>query len=249
MTYIEFLFIFTIVPIIILAFLLRKELNAHYIRTLLLVSAIAFAATALWDNYAVYSGIWMFPPEKTLGIYLWYVPLEEYMFFFLQTYLTGLVQLLYLLKGGYDPRSGKEESRANVQIFPLIVLMSMFTLQQTREDVILLPFGKLNYLFHLFAWSGAFVLIQFIFGGRKIRDNAKLIIIPTLIMTAYFSLADSISIGNGIWSFDPEQTIGTKVGNVPLEEILFFFMTNLLVTEAMVLFLNQSLLKPKQKIS
>lgn len=249
MTYIEFLLIFTVVPIIILAFILRKELNAQYVRTLLLVSGIAFAATALWDNYAVYSGIWMFPPEKTLGIYLWYVPLEEYMFFFLQTYLTGLVQLYYLLKGGYDPKYSKSGTRANIQIFPLIVLMSMFTLQVNREDVILLPFGEFNYLFHLFAWAGSFVLIQFIFGGRKIRDNSKLIIIPTLIMTAYFSLADSISIGNGIWSFDPEQTIGTKVGNVPLEEILFFFMTNLLVTEAMVLFLNQSLLKPKQKNS
>ena len=98
MTYIDFLLVFTVLPISILLILLRRFLNKQYIMTLLLVSVIAFVATSAWDNYAVYSGIWMFPREKTLGIYLYYVPIEEYLFFFLQTYLTGLVQLFYLSK-------------------------------------------------------------------------------------------------------------------------------------------------------
>jgi putative membrane protein len=247
MTYTEFLLYFTVIPIIILAFILRNDLEKSHILTLLLVSVIAFAATALWDNFAVYSGIWMFPRDKTLGIYFGYVPLEEYLFFFLQTYLTGLVQLYCLFKVRFFRKQSVSEIKLRTILFPLIILASIVNFWERTNEPFKLPFGNWNYLFHLFSWAGLFVLIQYAFGRKKITQNFRLILIPTLVMTAYFSLADSISIGNGIWSFDPMQTIGTKIGNVPLEEILFFFMTNLLITEAMVLFLNQKHLNAKIK--
>jgi len=247
MTYSQFLIIFTVIPIIVLLYLLRKELTRKYINTLLLVSAIAFTATAIWDNYAVYSGIWMFPREKTLGIYFYYVPLEEYLFFFLQTYLTGLVQLFYLFRFYKNGTTKKGVGTSMRSLFSLNVCALIINFSQIENEPLKLPFGKWNYLFHLFAWAGTFILIQLIFGRKKIIPNLKLIAVPTVIMTIYFSLADSISIGNGIWSFDPAQTIGTKLGNVPVEEILFFLMTNILITEAMVLFLNQDLLIPKRK--
>ena len=240
MTYTQFLLIFTVIPITVLAIVLRKDLSAVYIKTLLIVSLIAFTATSVWDNYAVYSGIWQFPPEKTLGIYLYYVPIEEYAFFFLQTYLTGLVQLFILFRTG--KKADLQSGQIRKAIFPLILFPLIANLHQDQSDKLILPFGNWNYLFHLFSWSGFFVLIQLVFGWKKITENLKLIYVPTLIMTVYFSLADSVSIGNGIWTFDPAQTIGTKVGNVPLEEILFFLMTNLLITEAMVLLLNQKYL-------
>ncbi len=96
MTYLSFLFLFTIIPSVMLIIFLWKTLEWDYLKVLLFVSLIAFSATSLWDNYAVYSGIWYFPQEKTTGIKLFYVPIEEYMFFFLQTYTTGLMQLLYM---------------------------------------------------------------------------------------------------------------------------------------------------------
>ncbi len=244
MTYSEFLLIFTIAPILILAVALRKDIKAAHIKTLLLVSLIAFVATSAWDNFAVYSGIWMFPPEKTLGLYLYYVPVEEYAFFFLQTYLTGLVQLLILFRENRHHKPA-DKVQTHAAIFSLIVFPLIANFSISADEIIRLPFGNWNYLFHLFAWSGFFVLVQLVFGWSKIKKNLKIIILPTLIMTIYFSLADAISIGNGIWSFDPEQTIGTKLGNVPVEEILFFLMTNLLITEAMVLFLRQEYLLKK----
>ena len=247
MTYIDFLLVFTVLPISILLILLRRFLNKQYILTLLLVSVIAFVATSAWDNYAVYSGIWMFPREKTLGIYLYYVPIEEYLFFFLQTYLTGLVQLFYLSKFYNIEDKHPAKNSVSIKIFSLSVYALIFYLYANDTEPLKLPFGEWNYLFHLFSWAGTFILIQFVFGRRKIIHNIKLIIVPTIIMTIYFSLADSISIGNGIWYFDPVQTIGAKIGNVPVEEILFFLMTNILITEAMVLFLKQEFLLPKKK--
>lgn len=230
MTYIEFLFIFTVVPIVILVFLLKKYLDAIYIKWLLVVSIIAFIATSGWDNYAVYCGIWHFPEDKTLGIKLFYVPVEEYLFFFLQTFSTGLVQLFFIKKN-IDTNFKK----STFLLTPLLFF-------QTNE-ILKLPFGNLNYLFHLFSWGGFFILIQIIAGRNKIFKNISLIAFPSLIMTLYFSAADSISIGQGIWEFDALQTTGIRIHNIPLEEILFFLVTNTLITEAMILFLPSKFLK------
>ena len=230
MNYIEFLFLFTVIPVIILAIFLRKYLDIVYVKWLLIVSVIAFAATAGWDNYAVYSGIWHFPEDKTLGIKLFYVPVEEYLFFFLQTFTTGLVQLFFIKKN------------IDINIKKSIFLLIPLLFFQTNE-ILKLPFGNLNYLFHLFSWGGFFIIIQIFAGRKKIINNIFLIVMPSLIMTLYFSIADSISIGQGIWEFDPLQTTGIRLYNIPLEEILFFLVTNILITEAMILFLPSKYLK------
>jgi len=236
MTYIEFLFIFTVIPIVILVLVLRKYLDAVYIKWLIIVSIVAFAATSGWDNYAVYSGIWHFPEDKTLGIKLFYVPVEEYLFFFLQTFTTGLVQLFFIKKN--------IEIKIKKSTFLLIPLLFF----QTNE-ILRLPFENLNYLFHLFSWGGFFILIQIIAGRKKIPKYISAIIIPSIVMTIYFSVADSISIGQGIWDFDPLQTTGIRIFNIPLEEILFFLVTNILITEAMILFLPSKYLQRNNNFS
>ncbi len=233
MTYIQFLLIFTVIPIVALALILRNYLDAVYLKWLFVVSLIAFFATAGWDNYAVYSGIWHFPENKTLGIKLFYVPLEEYMFFFLQTFTTGLVQLIFI---GKNIRMNLKN--VSLIFIPLLIFRT--------DEILKLPFGNFNYIFHLFSWGGFFILVQIIAGRKKILGNLSLILIPSLIMTLYFSFADSVSIGQGIWDFDPSQTTGIRVFNIPLEEILFFLVTNILITEAMILFLPYKYLKKEQ---
>jgi len=229
MNYLEFLIIFTVLPIVLMTIFLRKVIDITFLKWLFVVSVIAFIATAGWDNYAVYSGIWHFPKNRTIGIKLFYVPLEEYMFFFLQTYTTGLLQLIFIKKNiNYNINSSA------IIFLPLIFIQD--------DGIWKLTFGSYNYLIHLFSWGGFFILVQFISGRKKILNNISLIILPSIIMTVYFSIADSISIGHGIWDFDPLQTTGIKLVNIPLEEILFFLVTNILITEAMVLFLPKRFL-------
>ena len=252
MKYFEFLILFTVIPSALLIYLLRNYLQKTFVYCLLTVSLIAFIATSAWDNYAVYSGIWMFPKEKTLGIYLYYVPVEEYLFFFLQTYATGLFQIYYFFKFYKQDKNDNSDSGntiLNVTLMPALLLFFFKYIGGNiiQEEILKLPFGRWNYLFHLFSWAGLFIIIQYIFGYKKIKKHLKLIFIPSIFMTIFFSLADSVSIGNGIWGFDPAQTIGTKIGNVPLEEILFFFLTNVLITEAMILFLPEKILN-KEKL-
>ena len=90
MTYARFLALFVGVPILVSAWLLREDLRRRRFAPMLMLLAVVYVATTPWDNYAVAHGLWDFDPERIWGVRLIYLPLEEYLFFGLQTVLTGL---------------------------------------------------------------------------------------------------------------------------------------------------------------
>jgi len=51
----------------------------------------------IWDNYAVYRGHWFYPGEGTLGVFVGYIPLEDYLFIIVVTYII-LVGFAYARK-------------------------------------------------------------------------------------------------------------------------------------------------------
>ena len=59
---------------------LRTRVLARW-RRLLLSLAPVVVVFALWDSYAVAAGHWTFDPERTTGIRLGSLPLEEVLFF------------------------------------------------------------------------------------------------------------------------------------------------------------------------
>ena len=58
--------------------------------------------------------------------------------------------------------------------------------------------------------------------------------------SAIASAADSLAIGLwGIWTIDPQQSLSIYIGGVlPLEEFVFFLMTNILLIFGVTLFLS-----------
>lgn len=59
---------------------LRTRVLARW-RRLLLALAPVVVVFALWDGYAVAAGHWTFDPERTTGVRLGTLPLEEVLFF------------------------------------------------------------------------------------------------------------------------------------------------------------------------
>ncbi|ATB45339.1 lycopene cyclase domain-containing protein [Corallococcus macrosporus] len=90
MTYARFLGLFVVVPILFLAWRYRRTFTARSLAPMGLLLIVVYAATSPWDNLAVKWGLWGFDPELIWGIKLGYLPLEEYLFFGLQTLLVGL---------------------------------------------------------------------------------------------------------------------------------------------------------------
>jgi lycopene beta-cyclase len=88
-TYGRFLVLFLLLPLGLL--LSRAEVRHGPWRPLGLLLLVVYLATTPWDSWAVAHGLWDFPQGKTWGVRLFGLPLEEYLFFGLQTLLVGLL--------------------------------------------------------------------------------------------------------------------------------------------------------------
>ncbi len=97
-SYGHFLLVFLVVPILGLAFVLRRHLTGRYVRTVMTMALVAFVYTTPWDNAIIALGVWSYDPALVWGIVLGWVPLEEYLFFLLQPMLSGLILLALLAR-------------------------------------------------------------------------------------------------------------------------------------------------------
>jgi lycopene beta-cyclase len=90
MTYFGFLAVFLVPPILVLLWLLRSVLRREHAVALGVLMLIALLYTSPWDNYLVIRGVWTFDRDTIAELFIWRVPLEEYIFYLLQVLTTGL---------------------------------------------------------------------------------------------------------------------------------------------------------------
>ncbi len=117
---------------------------------------------------------------------------------------------------------------------------------------------NLYYLFHLVAWMGPVLLLQWAVGWRILRANCRALVLPVLLVGTYLIATDVVAVAMGIWYFDPDLILaGSVTGDtpswirflakplgVPVEEWLFFYLTALLCAQSFILFLPDRLRLP-----
>lgn len=195
--------------------------------------------TSPWDNAAVKKGIWGFPPHLH-SFKIKYLPIEEYLFFFIQTLLVALsTRSAYL----YFP-SLSHHLETDLSPFNGIIIFLLF--------FIWFLFGKLikknplsqrwNYTFHLFFWFTPVILLQWGVGYNVFTPVFPFLLLISLAWGLYYTLCDLIATYQGIWHFDSQQIQGFKLLNIlPWEESAFFWITSLLVAQSYILLLPASL--------
>lgn len=94
-----------------------------------------------------------------------------------------------------------------------------------------------HYFVHLVGWTGPLIGLQWVIGWRVFRRNLRVVFAPALIATAFFAVTDSVAVRDHLWFFDERQILGWRIGILPVEEVLFFLLTSLLVTQSFVLLL------------
>ena len=105
MTYAWFLLVFLAVPIAVLAVALRRRWNARHGLACAAVCLLAFVYTSPWDNHAAKTKLWTFDPVfAPPSHFVFYLPWEEYAFYFAQGILTCL--LVVALARYFKPASG-----------------------------------------------------------------------------------------------------------------------------------------------
>ncbi len=202
---------------------------------LLIHVLLALIYTAPWDNYLVAAGVWWYAPELVTGITLGWVPIEEYTFFVVQTLLTGLWTLA-LMRDVFKSSASVSAGQA-VRRWAGAAVVSMWTISTI---LLLAGWQPGTYLALILSWALIPVLVQVAFGADILLANWRLLLAAIAAPTLYLWLIDSIAISSGTWTIDPAQTTGLKLGPLPVEEMVFFLMTNLIIAFGVTLMLSQA---------
>lgn len=245
MTYFGFLALFVGVPLVIFALLTWRD--ARRGRTLppslsqlpggLLIAAHILAAliwTTPWDNYLVATGVWYYNPDLVTGITLGWVPIEEYTFFVVQTLLTGL-WVLWLgrhLRPAAWPAPKRPRLNLAAAGVTALIWLAAVVLFLTRWQ-------PGTYLALAVGWLLLPVIPQMLLGADMLWHQRRVVLPGVLGPWLYLSAADFVAIDAGTWAIAPSQSTGLLLGGVlPVEEVIFFLLTNMLIVFGMVLFIG-----------
>ena len=105
-------------------------------------------------------------------------------------------------------------------------------------------FGHFTYIVFELGWALPILILHWVVGHRILWPRLRLLLVATAVSTLYLSLADSIALRAGIWTLHAPRILGLQFGNLPIEEAIFFGLTDLLVVQTIIL-----LLKPGETVS
>jgi len=225
LSYFLFLFLFVILPALAVLAVLRFRLTKLEIILIGIHALVALIYTTPWDNYLVANRIWWYDPDLVTGIVFGWVPIEEYTFFIVQPVLSGAWLVLLMRRIKTAPakvRRSRAIRLGSVLAVGLIWIGSVAILAS--------GWAPGTYLGLELAWALPPIMLQLGFGADLLWARRKLVGLALASATLYLSAADALAITAGTWEINPEKTINLLLGGVlPLEEFMFFLLTNTLI--------------------
>jgi lycopene cyclase domain-containing protein len=243
MTYFGFLLRFLILPILVLLGLtywdnkskksVRGFQNGRGVWIGIGVHVLlAVMYTTPWDNYLVATQVWYYNPKLVTGLAIGYVPIEEYTFFVLETILAGLWWCFLVRRFPLAPGSSLNRLPVYLSSCILASLWLIFAY------LFFLGATKWTYLSIILFWALPPMFIQLLFGADILWHYRKVVFWGIMVPATYLSLTDIVALKETTWSISTSQTTGILFfGILPLEEVIFFFVTNVLITFGMTLLL------------
>ncbi|HUE98109.1 MAG TPA: lycopene cyclase domain-containing protein [Anaerolineales bacterium] len=245
MTYFGFLLRFLLIPILVFLAITYwdhkkgKQIsgfrNGRAVWTAIGIHILlAVIYTTPWDNYLVATGVWYYNPELVTGIVIGYVPIEEYTFFVVETIVSGL-WWWFLAHRVSRPKTEFKPNKTPVYLSTFLLVLPWLLFSY------LFFFGeaKWTYLSIILFWALPPIFVQLLFGADILWHYRKLVFLAIFVPGTYLSLMDIVALKETTWSISTSQTTGISfLGILPLEEVVFFFITNVLITFGMTLLLS-----------
>jgi lycopene cyclase domain-containing protein len=234
MTYFGFLLRFLLIPLVILLAITLFDgrrgkiapgfLNGRAVWIAIgLQVLLAVLYTTPWDNYLVATGVWHYDPELISGVILGWVPLEEYIFFILETILVGLWWWFLVRRVNL---TGEFKPNRNIRFISTAILAVIWLLSAT---LLIAGWKSATYLTLILAWALPAIMLQLAFGADILWHYRKIVTFAILPVFLYISAADSLAISSGTWTIDPAQSLGIFIRKLPIEEAVFFLATVTLI--------------------
>ncbi len=249
MTYLSFLLFFILVPLIfnVLYLVYRhysyrttgKPNNLLKARTfftaILILAIIALLYTTPWDNFIVANNIWYYDTNKVLGIVIGYVPIEEYSFFILQTFLVGVFTFTFI--GPMSLNYVDERDNKNIRLLSSVFLFMLWIVSLITY---VSQVNALIYLDLILIWALPPIMLQLLYGADILWEKKFPLFLIIITLTAYLSVVDTIAISADIWTIALNTSTGILLGGIlPIEELLFFLVTNMLIIFGLTLIVSQ----------
>ncbi|MBK9543894.1 MAG: lycopene cyclase domain-containing protein [Bacteroidetes bacterium] len=156
-----------------------------------------------WDHYMTYWNVWQFNPAYVLGITIWSLPIEEWLFFFTIPYSCLFIyeSLNFLYKKDHLLRFSK-----NISIV-LIVILSITALLNTDKSY---TWIKLS----LTALMLAFVVLKkFPFMGKFYRAY--------LVSLIPFLIVNGILTSWPVVIYNDAENLGIRIFTIPVEDTMY----------------------------
>ncbi|MGO4616961.1 lycopene cyclase domain-containing protein [Nocardia sp. 2YAB30] len=235
MTYFEFLAIFLLPPLVLTATLavraLRHQEPGTSLRrfgppTLALLIPTAWVWTAPWDSWIIRHEVWSYGQGRYVAA-LFRVPYEEFAFMAAQAAVVGLWTTWNLARTGQPPpREPHRTWRVSFAIaWAAAAVAGLGLVLVDRHG---------TYLGVTLLWFAPPLALQCAVGADLLMSQRWTRVRTLIPLLVYLCVTDRIAIGAGVWHISPASTYGIEILGLPFEEIVFFLITSLLVTNALI---------------
>lgn len=91
------------------------------------------------------------------------------------------------------------------------------------------------YLLYELTWALPVIVLQWLVAGRELWRCRRVLALTVVLATGYLASCDAFALGHGIWRVDPRRVVGLRFGPLPLEELVFYFVTNIMAAQGFVM--------------
>jgi len=190
---------------------------------------VALVYTIPWEIWLIGAEVWWYGTGVVNGT-LWSIPFGELMFIAAQACLVSLWGHACLQRinraEGERPDWGGGFSRAGCLLGLAVGCIG--------GGLLVLNDGS-YYLGALLVWAGPVLAVQWALGAEMLVARWRHVAVAVAIPTLYLAVSDRIAIEIGLWSISPSHTLGASVFGLPIEEALFFALTNLFLIQGVFL--------------
>lgn len=104
-------------------------------------------------------------------------------------------------------------------------------------------FGNYSYLIYMLIFTLTPTIILWVLNFNFLKRNLKIILIIILLAVVYQLIADPFAENSKAWFFSEDKILGIWIFNFPLENILFFILTSLATSSAVLTFIRLIIIK------
>jgi len=230
-TYVQFhaLFVFPALVVLVGAARMRTRSTRSDVRPIAVgvIVLVAMLYTIPWDNYLIVRGVWSYGTDSVAAV-IWHAPVEEYLFILLQPVVAAL--WLHQISPGVPTDDETVVTRRD-RLLGIVVGGAV-----TIVGTVLLFEAATFYLGAILAWSGPVLALQWAVGWPYLLARWRTLVVGIAAPTAYLWIADRIALASGIWILSDRYTTGLSLLGLPIEEALFFLVTNAFVVQGLLLY-------------